>query len=347
MKITNRTNKNNNEIDDGHSFDEMDLEIGESKLPLHRRRPAGALLNSSDSTEIISKTSTTRSHYCQDSKKQQGQHHQSRRIGRFRSMEETDRDQVKALHEAWFPVKYEDTFYDEIAKGKVGEKTLFTCLATAPAAVEQKRDSNDNDDEVAAENGHGNIHRENINAHGAKDDHDDNNHDESASTDHNHQNPCCDNNRRDQNANDDVVVGCVIGAFIDCSRASDIVIRDELIGSTVQHPQAFYVMTLGVEKDWRSERLGTALLQECYDHVEENTGCGIIYLHVETSNIPAVCFYEKHGFFRVKEIPGYYLIDDKPASCYLYAKNVHGTSIRMAYTKCNGKCIHLFGLFSS
>lgn len=38
-----------------------------------------------------------------------------------RSLYADDRDTLKRLHEDWFPVKYSETFYDEIVQGYMGK----------------------------------------------------------------------------------------------------------------------------------------------------------------------------------------------------------------------------------
>jgi ribosomal protein S18 acetylase RimI-like enzyme len=84
-------------------------------------------------------------------------------------------------------------------------------------------------------------------------------------------------------------------------------------------------MTLGAVPMHRQCGLGTALIENCMEEVERDTSCGVLYLHVITSNQAAIRFYEKLGFYRVQEIPNYYTIDGKLYGCYLYAKYYHGT----------------------
>ena len=49
----------------------------------------------------------------------------------FRPIQESDRDRVKELHEEWFPVVYQDEFYDDLVKERLAGKRLHTCVAVA------------------------------------------------------------------------------------------------------------------------------------------------------------------------------------------------------------------------
>ena len=92
----------------------------------------------------------------------------------------------------------------------------------------------------------------------------------------------------------------------------------------IKHKQMFYIMTLGSSETFRGQGLGTKLMRECMNIVEQVQDCGIIYLHVITYNQTAIRFYERLGFYRIEEIPNYYSIDDKNYNCYLYAKYING-----------------------
>jgi ribosomal protein S18 acetylase RimI-like enzyme len=49
----------------------------------------------------------------------------------FRGIEQRDRQSVQALHERWFPVKYDEKFYQDISNGTPGHfgEPLYTCVA--------------------------------------------------------------------------------------------------------------------------------------------------------------------------------------------------------------------------
>mmetsp|Transcript_40725 Transcript_40725/g.127413 ORF Transcript_40725/g.127413 Transcript_40725/m.127413 type:complete len:167 (-) Transcript_40725:58-558(-) len=48
----------------------------------------------------------------------------------FRPMTAGDKDEVRALHEKWFPLRYADAFYDGAAKGEYAGKPVINCIAT-------------------------------------------------------------------------------------------------------------------------------------------------------------------------------------------------------------------------
>ena len=49
----------------------------------------------------------------------------------FRPLHVNDRDEIKKLHESWFPVNYSDQFYDDSVQNKAitGDR-LYSCVAT-------------------------------------------------------------------------------------------------------------------------------------------------------------------------------------------------------------------------
>jgi hypothetical protein len=51
-------------------------------------------------------------------------------------------------------------------------------------------------------------------------------------------------------------------------------------------------------------------------------------LHVKVDNTPAINFYKKNGYFIVKELQGYYNIDDKIYSAYIMKKRLENYTRR-------------------
>lgn len=47
----------------------------------------------------------------------------------FRKIEPKDRRQVQQLHEEWFPVRYEESFYEELVYNTMHNEPLYTCVA--------------------------------------------------------------------------------------------------------------------------------------------------------------------------------------------------------------------------
>jgi GNAT superfamily N-acetyltransferase len=177
----------------------------------------------------------------------------------FRRIQPSDKEEIKRLHEFWFPVKYMDEFYDDLVYERMtgtGEP-LFTSIG-------YRMDS---------------YHRPTIAA-------------------------------------------CVVGCFIKATSLS-AKLRDMLIHNPYQHTKLFYIMTVGTTI--QKQGIGTLLIQQCLEQVQHHSDCGVVYLHVLTSNVAAIQMYEGLGFDRVQEIPNYYTTTDNVRrNCYLYAKYVHG-----------------------
>jgi len=138
-----------------------------------------------------------------------------------------------------------------------------------------------------------------------------------SSYDHNYANGSSDED------DDELIVACVVGSFVKAHSLSGST-QSLLVNCTDTHPRLFYIMTLGCREEYRGSGLGTFMIQQCMEQVMSDRGCGVLYLHVLVQNITAVGMYEKLGFYRVQEIPGYYKIRDEPHNCYLYAKYYHG-----------------------
>ena len=185
----------------------------------------------------------------------------------FRPFHEGDRDQVQELHQEWFPVTYKDEFYDELVLQRMvntGEK-LFTC-----AAVYHE------DDELQKTANHAQPTEASIKP-----------------------NPSADTilNETDE----DYIVACVVGSMLDVTRLDEQTVS-LLVSDPFRYRHVFYIMTLGTVTEFRHARLATTLVEKCIRIVENNDQCGALYLHVITFNTAAIRFYERLGFYRVKEI---------------------------------------------
>jgi histone acetyltransferase MCC1 len=65
----------------------------------------------------------------------------------FRSIQLSDRHQIQALHEEWFPVSYQTEFYDELVHSRMANSgnPLYTCIA-----VQKQSASAEGDEGIAA-----------------------------------------------------------------------------------------------------------------------------------------------------------------------------------------------------
>ena len=66
----------------------------------------------------------------------------------------------------------------------------------------------------------------------------------------------------------------------------------ELVSDPSTFPLFTYVMTLGTCEPHRRHGLATSLLNVVLDEARLNDKCGLVYLHVITTNLPAIRFYE-------------------------------------------------------
>ena len=137
----------------------------------------------------------------------------------------------------------------------------------------------------------------------------------------------------------DVIAGCVVGSFMSVTRMSQTM-RDLLVNDPLTHYNIFYIMTLGTVDRFRGAGLGTQLVQQCMDQVSNDPSCGVLYLHVITTNDGAIRLYEKLGFFRVQEIPDYYDIDGEKFPSYLYVKYFHGNQGHRHIIKVIRRCVY-------
>lgn len=90
-------------------------------------------------------------------------------------------------------------------------------------------------------------------------------------------------------------------------------------------PSVAYILTLGVVKEKRRNGIASLLLQCLVDHLNEpkNINCKAIFLHVLSSNVGAIEFYEKQNFKLHKVLPFYYLINGKCKDGLTYVKYIN------------------------
>lgn len=65
-------------------------------------------------------------------------------------------------------------------------------------------------------------------------------------------------------------------------------------------------MTLGILSPYRRLHVGSALLERIVENVAGDLFVAELALHVQTTNREALRFYERNGFVKVVEVPGYY-----------------------------------------
>jgi ribosomal protein S18 acetylase RimI-like enzyme len=231
----------------------------------------------------------------------------------FRPIVPQDREMIQALHEDWFPVAYHDEFYDELVQHRMAHsgEPLYTCVATVAKINPQRANCTEATAATTAAIAASPARRRRLDIGTLSAIIED---DREMELEHDTQ----------QQEPSELVAGCVVGCFVNATKLSGNT-QSLLISDRKRYKRLFYIMTLGAVPLHRQCGLGTALIENCMEEVERDTSCGVLYLHVITSNLAAIRFYEKLGFYRVQEIPNYYTIEGKLYGCYLYAKYYHGT----------------------
>ena len=130
----------------------------------------------------------------------------------------------------------------------------------------------------------------------------------------------------------EIIAGCVVGSFLSSSMFNvKTGARDEtatlLVPDSDEHPEMFYIMTLGTSRGFRRVGLGSILVNRVVDMIKSKQECGALYLHVIIYNETAIKLYERLGFSRVKKIRGEitYALDLEHA----YFDVFHSNSLRL------------------
>jgi ribosomal protein S18 acetylase RimI-like enzyme len=259
-------------------------------------------------------------------------HHPNSTSLLIRPLQEHDRDPLQQLHEEIFPVKYTDEFYDNAVRNKsmsghpiysrvivkldddcTGNQTFapmddtqYLSLKPSPdiggpsssscccsSFMEELARDVDMDPKIfqnikIEERIHVSHHKDNAQLSSIQNE--------------------IENGEVERGIN--CLVGCIIGGFFHVKHIKDEKIRGKLIRSDTRHSRMFYIMTLGTTQSFRKHKLGTKLVKDCLQMVQQVPSCGVVYLHVITYNQAAIQFYETLGFHRIEEIQGMYSLID-------------------------------------
>ncbi|KAL1451916.1 hypothetical protein WDU94_006247 [Cyamophila willieti] len=102
--------------------------------------------------------------------------------------------------------------------------------------------------------------------------------------------------------------------------------RDILAASFDKHIEVGYILSLGVSENYRRNGIASLLLENLISHLTtaENSSCKAIFLHVLTSNAPAIHFYEKRRFRLHSFLPYYYSIKGRSKDGFGYVLYING-----------------------
>ncbi|KAL8175251.1 UNVERIFIED_CONTAM: N-alpha-acetyltransferase 60 [Gekko kuhli] len=101
---------------------------------------------------------------------------------------------------------------------------------------------------------------------------------------------------------------------------------DILASSFPVDTQVAYILSLGVVKEFRKHGIGSLLLESLKDHISTTAQdhCKAIYLHVLTTNHPAISFYENRDFKQHHYLPSYYSIRGVLKDGFTYVLYLNG-----------------------
>ncbi|XP_073968884.1 N-alpha-acetyltransferase 60 isoform X2 [Rhodnius prolixus] len=87
-----------------------------------------------------------------------------------------------------------------------------------------------------------------------------------------------------------------------------------------------YMLSLGVSEDHRRNGIATLLLDNLVSHLTapENRDCKALFLHVLTTNKPAIRFYEHRNFRLHNFLPYYYSINGTSRDGFTYVLYLNG-----------------------
>lgn len=89
-----------------------------------------------------------------------------------------------------------------------------------------------------------------------------------------------------------------------------------------------YLLSLGVSQTHRRNGIASVLLDNLISHLTStsinNSHCKALFLHVLTTNTPAIHFYQRHQFKLHSFLPYYYYINGKSKDGFTYVLYVNG-----------------------
>ncbi|XP_014598560.1 N-alpha-acetyltransferase 60 [Polistes fuscatus] len=93
--------------------------------------------------------------------------------------------------------------------------------------------------------------------------------------------------------------------------------KDSLVG---------YILSLGVRRTYRRNGIASLLLEQLLAHVTapERSSVKAVFLHVLSSNVPAILFYQRCHFRLHSFLPYYYFIHGKCKDGFTYVLYVNG-----------------------
>lgn len=121
--------------------------------------------------------------------------------------------------------------------------------------------------------------------------------------------------------------GVIIGLIVAKIKAYRELQDEDILDSTFGNDTLVaYLMSLGVSQSHRRNGIASLLLGNLVSHLSsiENAQCKALFLHVLTTNSPAIHFYQRHQFKLHTFLPHYYFINGKSKDGFTYVLYVNG-----------------------
>lgn len=119
------------------------------------------------------------------------------------------------------------------------------------------------------------------------------------------------------------IIGLIV-ADVKLKLSMDVEDRYILARKFPEATQLTYILSLGVLKEYRRLGIASLLLDTLIHHLNIQTKCKAVYLHVLSSNAGAIKFYEKRNFQRRAHLPKYYTINGQAHDGYTYVLYMNG-----------------------
>ncbi|CAE7749517.1 MCC1 [Symbiodinium sp. CCMP2592] len=225
----------------------------------------------------------------------------------YRPLQAEDMDEMMALHQEWFPVSYDQDFYNKSVGGH-----LYSLVATWPH-VQHGGSASSVGGRASAEQPEesilGMITMSTYCEH----------HGEAISH----------------------VLGADCEAVCRRKRRRDFGSEEEHGPST---GALAYILTLGVAEAFRRRGLAKELIRRSLEYVERDLPeVQAMYLHVVTYNEAAILLYESCSFLRIEYFPSFYFLHGRHYDSYLYARYLRGIGIVTVHTANIGPYANITG----
>ncbi|DBA00583.1 TPA: LOW QUALITY PROTEIN: hypothetical protein N0F65_007712 [Lagenidium giganteum] len=215
----------------------------------------------------------------------------AQRVLQFRPLHADDIPQLRQLHEEWFPIRYNQAFYDGASRG-VWTETGGPLFARVVVEVPQGQTAQPSYADID------NMPPRFLSARSLWP------------------------QRTEQ------IVGAVTASTLPLTKVDD---ADLIDPHDTVHTDIMYILTLGSRAAVRRRGIASALLRDCLEEASRQPCCGAVYLHVKSDNYRAIRFYEKNGFQNLRYLHDYYMINGVRHHAYLYIRYVNGARPPMGW----------------